>query len=460
MAAGELSDAQVFGAQRELSDAEVFSRPALLNPNLAAQGANIEALRDTLRTGAEFMSSRDPGIDYRTGVQNAAFRAYFSRMGNDTEKSRFLDNTLGKNAWGKDSFGAYFVKPEGLRRLGIESDLPISVDEQLTTRYDLADVAGDLPAIAGATGYGLAASGAGAIPGLAMAGLGAAGGKAIDEIVKNLMGDQVASAGEVAGRIGKEGAMGAIGEGVARVAAPVARFALGPGAARMTPEKAALAASATEQGFKIRPGSLTDAPILARWEGMVRAIFGDLYEQQNKRAAEAGLERLRSASGPRVSKDAAGEAVAQSLRRQRVNFSETMGVRYKEIDDLIGGIPIVPTAPLKSQAEALIARMPPTGEGKVVGGQDSLLREILEMPDAITVQQAQRLRTMMREGSESPNIVPGVAQHEAKEMKRAGLGPWIWPTPKASASSISRWLRQLPRMRAGGPWTPTWWWTI
>ena len=431
--------------------------PARLNPNLAAQGAVIESARDTLRTGAEFMSQRDPGIDYRTGVNNAAFRAAFSRMSNDAEKSQYLDRTVGKGAWGKDSFGAYFIKPEGLRRFGMESKMPVSLDEQLTTRYDLADLAGDAPAVLGAVGGGMAASGLGVFPGLALAGLGAAGGKAIDEIVKNIAGDQVQTASEVATGLGKEAGMAMLGEGVARAAAPVGRFALGPGASRMTPEKAALAASATEQGFKIRPGSVTDAPILARWEGMVRAIFGDLYEQQNKRAAEAGLERLGTASGPQVTREAAGEAVKTSLSRQRVNFSETMGKRYQEIDDLVGGVPIVPTAPLKEQANALLGRMPTTADGKVIGGKDAFIRDILQMGDAMTVQQAQRLRTMLREASESPDLVPDVAMHEARELKKAieqafelakQSGP-NWPATETAKKAINM-LRTVDASYAQG----------
>jgi hypothetical protein len=418
MATGELTDAEVFGA-RELTDAEVFSRPATLNPNLAAQGARAESTRDALRTAAEFASQRDEGIDYRTGVKNAAFRAAFSRMSDDAEKAQFLDTRIGKGRWGKDSFGAYFLRPEGLRTLGIASDMPISLDEQITTRYDAADLAGDAPAVLGAIGYGTAASGLGVIPGAAMAALGAGAGKAVDEVVKNVMGDQVATEGEVAKRIGKEAGTAALGEGVARGIGAATRFAAGPGASRMTPEKQALAQSAIDQGFKVRPGSVTDAPLLARWEGMVEKIFGDLHREQNEAAAKAGMERLGSSSGPRVTRDAAGEAVANSIRRSRVQFAETFGARYKEIDDLVGNTPIVPTGPIKEQVNVLLSRMPQTAEGKVVGGQDSLMRDILEMGDAMTVQQAQRLRTMMREASESPDLVPGVSTHEARELKKS-----------------------------------------
>ena len=188
----------------------------------------------------------------------------------------------------------------------------------------------------------------------------------------------------------------------------------------MTPEKQALAQGAMDQGFKIRPGSVTDAPMLARWEGMVRQIFGDLYAEQNKRAAQEGVERLSSAAGPKVSKEAAGEAVAKSIQRQRVNFSETFGQRYQEIDEMIGGVPIIPTAPIKEQAEALLARMPKTEKGEVIKGIEAdAVQDILKMGDQITVQQAQRLRTMMREASESADLVPGISKHEARELKKS-----------------------------------------
>lgn len=393
------------------------SAPLVFNPNLSAQAAKAEESRESRLT--EFVSQRDQGIDYKTGVKNAAFRAYFSRMDNEAEQTKFLNNTIGKNAWGKDSFGAYFLKPEGLKKLGIQSEIPVSIDEQTSTRYDVADVAGDAPAILGATGAGVAASGLGLIPGLAMAGLGAAGGKAIDEIVKFAMGDQAKTSGEVAGTLAKEAAYGAAGEGIGRGIGAVVKRAIGPGAARMTPEKKALADSAIEQGFKIRPGSVTDAPLLARWEGMVRQIFGDRFAAANTRAAGQGLERLAQASGPRVTSEAAGETVKQSIIKQRVAFSENFAQRYAEVDQLVGDTPIVPTAPIKSMAQDILGKLPKTVQGEVVGGQDHLLRQLLQMDDSMTVTQAQRLRTMLREASESPDLLPDVSKHDARELKKA-----------------------------------------
>src|SRR3990167_6423 len=392
--------------------------PALLNPNLAAQGRKSEEIREQGRSAADIMSGRDPGIDYKTGIPNAMFRAGFSRMTNDAEKANYLNQRVGEGKWGQDSHGAYYVKPEGLRKFGMTSEIPVSIDEQTSTRYDIADVAGDAPAIAGGVGAGIAASGVGVIPGMAMAGLGAAGGKAFDEIIKNQQGLQRKSSGEVASTLAGEGAMAALGEGVGRGLMGVGRYALGPGASRMTPEKAALAKSAQDQGFAVRPGSVTDAPILARWEGMIRNIFGALNEPANRRAAEAGMARLRGAETP-TGTEVAGEAVQTSIKKARVNFSKAMAARYKEVDDLVGDSPIIPTGPIKKMAGDLLAGMTKTAEGTVVGGKDKFLRDIIGMDDAITVGQAQRLRTMLREAADSPDIVPDIAMHEARVLRKS-----------------------------------------
>ncbi len=386
--------------------------PVTANPRLQAQGLSMENAR-------EFISQRDPGIDYATGVSNAAFRAGFSRMSNEAEKENYLNKSIGQGQWGKDSFGAYFIKPEGLKRLGINAAKPVSLDEQTVTRYDVADWAGDAPAIAGAVGGGMAATGAGLLPGLGMTALGAAGGKAIDEIVKNMQGLQRQTPGEVAGGIATEGALAAGGELGARGLMGLGRFALGPAASRMTPEKKALADAAVAQGFKVRAGSVTDAPLLARWEGMVKQIFGDLYAPQNRAAAQAGIDRLSQAAGQPVSRETAGEAVSNSIRKARVTFSQDMGRLYGQVDQLAQGQPIVPTQPIKDVAQQLLDAMPKTAQGNVVGGRTGFINDILQMGDSITVTQAQRLRTMLREMSDANDLTPDISMHDARMLRNS-----------------------------------------
>jgi hypothetical protein len=412
--------------------------PARMNATIAAQGRKSEEVREEARSAADILSGRDPGIDYKTGIPSAAFRAGFSRMTNEAEKENYLNRFIGSGKWGKDSKGAYYLKPEALTRFGVSSKIPVAIDEQSTSRYDIADVAGDLPAIAGGVAGGMAATGLGVLPGMGMAALGAAGGKAIDEIVKNLQGHQIKTPGEVVSTIGGEAAGAALGEAGGRALMGVGRFALGPGAHRMTPEKKELAESAIEQGFQVRPGSVTEAPLLARWEGMIRNIFGDLNEGANKRAAEAGAARLRG--GGSTGMEEAGEVVQSAIRKSRVNFSQAMSQRYKEVDDLVGNNPIIPTEPLKQQAQLLLEAMPKTADGTVVGGKDKLLKDILGMGDRMTVMQAQRMRTMFREASESPDIVPDVAMHEARVMRKSVDGAFDQATqvPGLEARAVNK----------------------
>ena len=363
----------------------------------------------------EFLSSRDPGIDYRTGVPSAGLRAGFSFMSGEAEKTNFLDQKVGQGNWGKDSFGAYFIKPEGLSKLGIKSDKPISLDEQLATRYDIADIAGDIPTIIGGAGAGIAASGLGAPAGMALSALGAMGARSYTELGKNLLGYRKQEAGEIVSDIAGEGGKAAAGEGVARILAPIARFILGPGSRRMTPEKALLAKQAQGQGFAVRPGAVTDAPILARWEGMVKSIFGDLYEEQNKAAAKTGVSRLRGA-GPQITKEEAGEVLSTSIRASRIKFSEAMSRRYGSINADVS------TIPLKKAASNLLDTLPETKAGEtafISGETKKFLNEIFDLRDTIPANQMQRVRTMLREASESDNLIPGVMKHDARILRKA-----------------------------------------
>lgn len=385
----------------------------------------VEGLRaDTSITSVaenftEFASSRDPGIDYATGVKDAVLRAGFSRMSNDAEKSQYLDKFVGQGNWDKDSFGAYFIKPEGLGKLGLKSKVPVSLDEQTMSRYDIADLAGDAPAVLGGIGYGVAASGMGALPGMVMAALGAGGGKAIDEIIKMLQGHQVQTPGEVAGGIAKEGALAATGEGVTRALKPIGRFLFGPGASRMTPAKKELMEGAIEQGFKPRPGQVTDAPILARWEGMVKTIFGDLNKEANDAATEKAISALKPGSS--VSASEAGDAVRSALVQGRRQLSGEARQRYGNIDAMVGA-PFVPTATLKQTATEILESLPKTADGKPIfasGRTLELLQDITSLPDSVTAQSMQQIRTTLREASVLKNLTPDLSKAHARMLRQA-----------------------------------------
>lgn len=364
---------------------------------------------------------RDEGIDYATGISSPVFRSGFSRMSSDDERANYLDMNVGKGLWGKDSFGAYYLQPEGAAKFGVKSDKPVSIDEQSVTTSDVADWAGDAPAIAGGVGMGMAATGLGLPAGLALAGLGAAGGKAIDEVVKNVQGYRKREAGEIAGDLAIEGALAGGGELAARGIKPVAKWLAGPQAKRMTPERAEAARSAQEQGFHVRPGQVTDAPLLARWEGMVQMIFGDLYKAQNLRAAEGGISRLGGMAGASPGREGAGQILADSLKAERTKFGMDMSAKYSQIDKLVGQ-PFVPTDPLKRVAQDILDSMPKTESGEVVFASpetQKFLNAVMQLQPLTTANQMQQVRTILREASESSNLVPGIDKHHARLLRKA-----------------------------------------
>ena len=404
---------------------EAYQEPA---PTRAFEGTpagavtGLRNLGPAIKTGAEFLSQRDPGIDYASGVPNAGLRAGFSFMSGEQEKANYLDTKIGKDLWGKDNFGAYFVKPEGLKKIGIQSDKPVSLDEQTLSRFDLADLAGDVPSAVGGIGAGLAASGVGAIPGMAMAALGSAGGKAYSELGKNLLGLRRQSAGEVATDIASEGALAGTGEGVARALKPVGRFLQGPGSRFMTPERQTAMDTALEQGFKPWAGQVTDAKLMSRWQGLIRSIFGDINEKQNSAAAERHVNELLMRSGPTGAASDVGEAVAGGILRARKKFSEDARAIYAGVDELAGGKPIVPTAPIKKAILEIENDLPTDAAGKKIYPSNEV-REFVskysQLGDFQTTKQIQELRTVFRDAGQSNTLVPGLDQKRARDLYKS-----------------------------------------
>lgn len=416
---------EAYGGQSKDKPWEAYQESA---PTRAFEGTpegavtGLKNLGTQLRSGTEFLSQRDPGIDYASGVPKAGLRAGFSFMSGESEKSNYLDQKIGKGLWGKDSFGAYFVKPEGLAKIGIKSDRPVSLDEQTLSRFDLADLAGDVPTIVGGAGAGIAASGLGLIPGLALATLGGAGGKAYSEFGKNLLGYRRQSAGEVAGDIATEGALTAGGEGVARTLKPVGRFLQGPGSRFMTPERQVAMDTAMEQGFKPWAGQVTDAKLLSRWQGMIRSIFGDLNEKQNSLAAERHVNELLMRSGPTGAGADVGEAVTGSILRARKKFSEDAGALYAGVDSLVGGKPIVPTSSIKKAISEIEKDLPTNLAGEKIYPSNEVkqfVQKYSELGEFQTTKQIQELRTTFREAGEANTLVPGLDQKRARDLMKA-----------------------------------------
>ncbi len=457
-----LEETQASGAFNPSTAVPEASAPS---PSLPPTESKFFGAEQAAQGAKEFLSQRDPGIDYYTGVDRALVRAGFSRMNTDDEKQNFLKSKVGDKNYGKDSYGAWFIKPEGLKKLGIKSEVPISFDEQRVTLYDIADWAGDLPALIGATGYGLAASGVGAIPGMAMAGVGAAAGKAFDEIAKVFQGYKTGGAKETAAAIGGEFAAAAAGEGVFRAGARVLK-GYGP---RNTPERQELTREALDAGFvpKTWQSIGSGGPLIKRFQATAERVLGDpvadvnreamwrsvsqmaarvpgagsqagellinkttqavadmtVAAESSKKSAQTLLDAsLRKIQGSIGAVDTeVGARVAAEIKNARKQFGDTASGMYQAIDDMAGQ-PIVPTNALKEQAQKISEQLPRTEEGRVIftkAGEANPIQDILNLPDRITLSQAQRIRTALRESSDIRDMVPGVDKRDIGMLKEA-----------------------------------------
>lgn len=437
-------------------------------PGLRPTPTMLERAGKTVQEAKDAILLRDPGVDYESGVKDFGLRANFGRMSNDAERENYLAQKVGSGNFGKDKAGRYYIHPIGLEKLGIQSGKPIALDESGASRYDVADLVGDAPAVVGATGMAMAGSGLGFFPGIGLAALGAAGGKAFDELAKRSQGYNLQDSGEQAATIAKEGAMGAIGEGVGRGIIGTGRFIANPwnrfGA---DPERQALVRDALDAGFVPKVfQAQKNASLLGRFQSMGETVLGDRALQQNQAAIRSGINNLESRAG--TSAADAGQSLVSGVNRNIekitqeataardranagldqsiLNIQQTLGKSepdvgaivqkqikdartklgsdaaelYGKVDDLVGGQPIVPTASLKSRLESLVRNLPTDKDGNKIFVTPELKQfytKYADIGDMQTVRQMQQLRTDFRNAAEASDLVPGFDKYAAGRLK-------------------------------------------
>ena len=436
--------------------------------------AMVQRAEATAQSARDAIMLRDPGVDYQSGVKNFALRAGFSRMSNDAERQNYLNQQVGEGNFGMDRFGRYYIHPEGLARLGIQSDKPIALEEPGTTRYDIADVTGSAPGFIGATGGALAASGLGALPGMGLAALGAAGGAAYDELLKRAQGYNLKGPGEQATNLGAEALSGGLAEGLARGVIGTGRFMMNPYSRFTDPARQQLTRDALEAGmtprvFQFQPGG----GLLGRFQMMGEQVFSPVkgsspIDRANQAAMEAGSNRLASEAGTEVpnvgerligrvksyttgladqiklarnkadsllndsldtinkslgtANPNVGLSVQEQIRASRKLFGRLSSELYNKVDELTGGQAVVPTDSVKSQLGDLLSSLPTDQAGNKIfptGELKTFFAKYGNIADYQTVGQMQQLRTDFRNASESLNLVPGLDKYRARLMKNS-----------------------------------------
>lgn len=369
------------------------------------------------RAGLGFSGAEKPYSE--AGIQDYALRREAGFADNPQELQRVLDEQIGTGLWSTDPRGRVVVSPEGAAKFGVTVEKPVLLDEPRLTFADIADVQGDLPAIAGAVAGGMAAVPGphSWITGPLLAALGAAGGKGYQEAFESLTGRNVESAGEVAKDLAGEGLAGAAGEGIARGGAAVARKVLGPRRHAMTESERQLMAESRDLGMVPQGAAVTKAPILGRSQSMLDMVFGNPREAANSAAIKRELDRLKSSFGTGVTGRDVGTTVKKSIRDARQSVTDWADEAYARLDQLAGGEAIVSTANLKMAARSVVKdRAIVDSEGAedfVFTSPEivALVRKIESLPDKITFAQAKNYRTDLRTALGDETLLPGVSDH-------------------------------------------------
>lgn len=175
---------------------------------------------------------------------------------------------------------------------------------------------------------------------------------------------------------------------------------------------------------------------------------------------KARLEQLDKLSN-RTNTGDLGVDVAAGIRTARQEFGTQMSAAYEKIDGMVGGKPIVPTGNMKDVAADIGRLLPergggagsPTNKGTGISGlqqpgpspAEKVFKSLgLQIPKGdVTLRDAQRIRTIIREAADSGNLTPGVTLHDMgrladaadADFALAGKSPAAAPAIKALAET-------------------------
>ncbi len=404
-----------FGGLRE---SLLGQTPQPIREGIAELGEGLKKGFGSLR---DDLLQRDREFD-TAGVPDFGLRAGLSRMDTPAERKRYLDKWLGPQGWTQDKYGSYALTPSGMDTLHLpHKNRPVLIDEPWSlTRYDIADITGEAPAIAGATAAGILTGGLSFIPGTLAVVAGEVLGKFAGEAVEEIRGENLQTFPEVAADALKQGAYAAGGEAVSRGLLAAGRKAMAPYAARMTPERTTMAQSARELGAQPSVTQIIRPPILGRAQSMMNLIFGDPLSQKNAKAIIKEMSRLRSSTGaPAGTKLSIGERITKDISRARGALSRWSSRVASQIDEMAGGMPVVPTTKIKAQAQEILDSLPRTAEGDVVFAQKELVSElenVMNLPEFFTTQQMQQVTERLFSAISDETIVPGIGRRHARML--------------------------------------------
>ena len=268
------------------------------NPKAYLPDEVVQSYQKSLR-------GEDADFDYSTGIQDTKLRAMLGRADTAEDEEKVLREGFGltETQFVRDNRGRLALTPEGAEKFGVETDVPVLIDERGFTRQDFADLSGLGTTIAG--GIGGAVAGQALIPvpvlGAAIgAAIGGGAGKATEEGIEALQGVQAQAGSEIAKDIATEALIAGAGEGIFGLAGKTFRVVTGTGrVGRGVPEERIQDITAAgERGYQPSLSAIGAPSLVARQQGIAEKALGTSPRlRKNHEKIMQDLSWLRTTAG-------------------------------------------------------------------------------------------------------------------------------------------------------------------
>ena len=339
---------------------------AIRNQFFSAPDKTNQTFEDLLGQSAKTTSTDQPtqeNFDAESGIQNFGLRSALSVAENNAEEENILAaQGFNSSDYVRDNRGRLALTPSGARKVGVETDKNVLIDEEGFSRNDLSDLVGILPELAGGVTGAVkgAAIGTAIAPGIGTLLLGAAGafigggaGSLVEEAGEGLFGVSEQTAGDIAQDALIEGSIAAGGELLFGI--PLLAYrAIAPSGKKFIQEASKedlrITAKGIEKGLEPTIAQIKGRPIAAKFQQLQESVLGGSPRTQNIATAmerEIGeLNKFISRASTEGSDKTAGDLFIEfekkfgkELASKQANaYGSIMSALKQSADTLAGGL--------------------------------------------------------------------------------------------------------------------------
>ena len=284
-------------------------------------------------------------FDYKTGIQDKKLRRMLGRADTAEDQEKVLMDGFGltRDQFTRDNRGNLALMPEAAQKFGVESSVPVMIDESGLTMRDLSDLSGMGTTIGGAVAGAIAGQAAIPVPILGAvvgATLGGGGGKALEETIESAQGVQAQELSDIAKDVGKEALISGAGEGIFGVAGKAYRVLRGTDRVGkgVPEERIGDILAADKRGYKPTATALNVPSLVARQQALAEKTLGTSKRlRDNHENIMRDLARYREGlATPSVEGTASilGQAAKTGTKDLKGKVGTTEKALLKHMDDI------------------------------------------------------------------------------------------------------------------------------